>query len=147
MKILDKSLELDEKDTLSHLRYFFTLDSNYNDMIIKLRYSPRVVPLELEEGKIEKCINKYIPPNYIDGIKKFVDNFKIENLITTSLKYDGNLIGGWHNKSNDQVIKISEKFSSHGYRKFKIQQGKYELVISLHSVNCPVKIEFSLEVV
>ncbi|WP_394268562.1 hypothetical protein [Anaerococcus nagyae] len=146
MIILDKDLKLDRGDTLTHKRYPFTLDKNYQKIRIKMTYSPTRVPENERIEILKECIDKYMPKGEFSK-KEREDTLKsqIENFITTSLFYEGNFIGAYHNKNNEQEIIISPKKSSLGYKKTDIKAGAYEFVLSMHSCNSKVNCKFSLE--
>lgn len=146
MIILDKDLKLDRGDTLTHKRYPFTLDKNYQKIRINMTYSPTRVPENERIEILKECIDKYMPKGEFSK-KEREDTLKsqIENFITTSLFYEGNFIGDYHNKNNEQEIIISPKKSSLGYKKTDIKAGAYEFVLSMHSCNSKVNCKFSLE--
>ena len=128
MLIIDEDLKLNKKDNLSHRRFPFTLDHSFDKLIIKLSYAPRFVPSDEKENILAEAAN-------------------IENFITTSLFYEREFVGAYHNKINDQEIMISHEFSSHGYKKFAIKPGAYEFVLSMHSCNSNVDAKISVEAI
>lgn len=147
MIVLDKELKFDKKDTLSHKRFPFSLDKTYKKIKIKMTYSPSHVAENESRKILKECIAKYMPEGEFSQ-KEREDTLKrqVENFITTSLFYEENFIGAYHNKNNDQEIIVSSKISSPGYKKTEIKPGNYEFVLSLHSCNSKVNCRFSLEV-
>lgn len=148
MIILDENLKLDDKDTLTHLRYPFSLDRDYKAIKINLDYDPSNVPKESSMEKLRECANKYMPKeDYSQEDRDDILNSKIANLITTSLLYEGKFVGAYHNKANHQEIIVSKDKSSPGYKKFDIKKGNYEFVLSMHSSNSKINAHFSLEAI
>lgn len=148
MIILNENLELNEENTLSHLRYPFTLEKDYKALKINLKYDPTNVPKEYGKERLRECVNKYMPEgDFSEEMRKHVLNSEIENLITTSLLYEGKFVGAYHNKSNHQEIIVSKEKSSPGYKKFEAKEGNYEFVLSMHSSNSPIKADFTVEAI
>lgn len=148
MIILDENLKLDDKDTLTHLRYPFSLDRDYKAIKINLDYDPSNVPKESSMEKLRECANKYMPKeDYSQEERDDILNSKIANLLTTSLLYEGKFVGAYHNKDNHQEIIVSKDKSSHGYKKFAVKKGNYEFILSMHSSNSKINAHFSLEAI
>mgnify|MGYP006964238172 CR=1 FL=1 len=147
MIILDEHLKLNREDTLTHRRFPFELDKEYEKIIINFSYSPSLVPDD--EGRVEilrEAIDKYMPEGeFSKEEREDTLNHQIENFLTTSLFYEGEFVGAYHNKNNNQEIIISEKEASRGYKKTPIRVGSYEFVVSMHSCNSPVDSKFTLE--
>lgn len=148
MIILDENLKLDDKDTLTHLRYPFSLDRDYKAIKINLDYDPSNVPKESSMEKLRECANKYMPKeDYSQEDRDDILNSKIANLLTTSLLYEGKFVGAYHNKANQQEIIVSKDKSSPGYKKFDVKKGNYEFILSMHSSNSKINAHFSLEAI
>lgn len=148
MIVLDENLKLDDKDTLTHLRYPFSLDRDYKAIKINLDYVPSNVPKESSMEKLRECANKYMPKeDYSQEERDDILNSKISNLITTSLLYEGKFVGAYHNKANHQEIIVSKDKSSPGYKKFAVKKGNYEFVLSMHSSNSKIKAHIKLEAI
>lgn len=148
MIIIDKSLKLDEKDTLTHLRYPFSLDRDYKAIKINLDYDPTNVPKEYAKEKLRECVDKYMPKeDYSQEDRDGILDSEVSNFLTTSLLYEGKFVGAYHNKDNHQEIIVSKDKSSPGYKKFDIKKGKYEFILSMHSSNSPIDAHFSLEAI
>lgn len=148
MIILDENLNLDDKDTLTHLRYPFSLDKDYSAIKIKLDYDPTHVPKEIGIEKLKECVAKYMPEgDYSQEERDEILDSEVSNFLTSSLLYQGRFVGAYHNKSNHQEIIISKEKSSPGYKKFAVKNGKYEFILSMHSSNSKIKAHFSLEAI
>lgn len=148
MIILDEKLDLNEENTLSHIRYPFTLDKDYKALKINLNYDPTNVPKDYGKEKLRECVDKYMPKeHFTEEMRNHILNSEIENLITTSLLYEGKFVGAYHNKSNHQEIIVSKEKSSPGYKKFEVKEGNYEFVLSMHSSNSPIKADFTVEAI
>lgn len=148
MYIIDEKLDLDIRDTLTHKRFPFNLERTYDKLIIKLSYSPALVPDDEKREILEEAIEKYLPlGEYSQREREDTLNARIENFLTTALFYEGKFIGAWHNKSTDQEIIVSKYFASKGYHKAAITPGSYELVLSMHSANSKITGKLSLEVI
>lgn len=145
MIFLEKEFDLGFEDSQTHLRIPFNLKENYQEMTIKFDYSPRLASEEFSAPLVEESVEKFYPKELREEVKEGMQGFQIENFITTSLIYEEKFIGAWHNKSNNQEIKISKDFSSLGYKKHDILPGNYELTLSIHSANCPIKDHLALE--
>lgn len=148
MLIIDEDLKLNKKDNLSHRRFPFTLDHSFDKLIIKLSYAPRFVPSDEKENILAEAVKKYLQDDiYSNEDRTSTLDANIENFITTSLFYEREFVGAYHNKINDQKIMISHEFSSRGYKKFAIKPGAYEFVLSMHSCNSNVDAKISVEAI
>lgn len=148
MIVFDNKYKFDKKDTLKHIVLPFKLNEDFNKLIINFKYSPSITPNKIARPIINEAVDKYIPDdNRFKEMYWYIDNIQLENLITTSLFHDGYYVGGWHNKSNNQKIKISKLHSSLGYEKHNITKGYYKIILSIHSVNCEVESSLKVEVV
>ena len=148
MIVLDENLILDDKDTLTHLRYPFIMDRDYKAIKINLDYDPSDVPKEYGKQSLKECVDKYMPEeDYSQEDRDDILNSKIANLLTTSLLYEGKFVGAYHNKANQQEIIVSKDKSSPGYKKFDIKKGNYEFILSMHSSNSKINAHFSLEAI
>lgn len=148
MIVFDNEYKFDKKDALKHIVLPFKLNENFNKLIINFKYSPNITPNHIAKPIINEAVDKFIPDdNNYKEMYWLIDNIQLENLITTSVFHDGYYIGGWHNKSNDQIINISKFHSSLGYEKHNITKGYYKVVLSIHSVNCDVISSLKVEVI
>lgn len=148
MKIINQKLNLDITDTLTHRRFPFTLDEPFDKLVIHLAYDPRLVPTEIGKNLAIECVDRDLPAGVFDeATRADVKTSTIENFITVSLLHEGNFVGDYHNKNNNQEIIVSKEKSSLGYKKLEILPGSYELVLSMHSCNCPVEVDLSLEAI
>lgn len=148
MQIIEENLKLNKNDSLTHRRFPFKLDESYDRLVIKLSYSPTHVPYGENIEVLEEAVEKYLTDEiYSDEDRSGTLGANIENFLTTSLFYEGKFIGAYHNKANDQEIVISPEFSSRGYKKFEINSGSYEFVLSMHSCNSGVDAKISLEAI
>lgn len=147
MIVIYRNFKFDEKDNLTHIRLPFALEKTYNSLKIHLNYSPSRTPDDITRELSIKGEEKYIPKQHqVGAIKEFIDNVILDTKIATSLIQNGYYVGGWHNKCPNQDILISNKKSSLGYKRHAITKGNYELVLSLHSVHCPVEATLLVEV-
>lgn len=148
MIILDEKLKLDDKDTLTHLRYPFSLDRDYKAIKINLDYDPTNVPREYSLEKLRECVDKYMPEeDYSQEDRDDILDSEVSNFLTTSLLYEGKFVGAYHNKNNHQEIIVSKDKSSPGYKKFAVKKGDYEFILSMHSSNSKINAHFSLEAI
>lgn len=148
MQIINENLKLNKNDSLTHRRFPFNLDENYDRLIIKLSYSPSHVPKGENIDVLKEAVEKYLQDDiYSDEDRTGTLDANIENFLTTSLFYEGKFVGAYHNKVNDQEIVISQEYSSRGYKKFDIKSGSYEFVLSIHSCNSNVEAKIFLEAV
>ncbi|MDD7306105.1 MAG: hypothetical protein PUG67_05920 [Peptoniphilaceae bacterium] len=144
MILLNDTLQLDNKNTLSHKKYIIKLARAYDQLLIKMCYSPAYVDQEKSDILIKSCIDKYVPDFYKNSFEN-INNFKVENLITTSLKYENEYLGAYHNKTSNQEIIISPKMSSLGYISHDVLAGDYALTLSFHSVNSEITLKLLVE--
>ncbi|WP_416334839.1 hypothetical protein ACKRLN_08275 [Anaerococcus sp. DFU013_CI05] len=148
MQIIDENLKLNKNDSLTHRRFPFKLEENFDRIIIKLSYSPTHVGQGENIEVLEEAVEKYLSDEiYSEEDRKGTLDANIENFLTTSLFYEGKFVGAYHNKVNDQEIVVSREFSSRGYKKFDVRAGSYEFVLSMHSCNSDVDAKISLEAI
>ena len=148
MLIIDENLKLTRKDNLTHRRFAFDINEGFDMLIIKLSYSPTQVLGDEKVNTLKEAIEKYLKDDiYTDEDRYGTLNANIENFLTTSLFYEGEFVGAYHNKVNNQEIIVSTDYSSRGYKKHEISPGNYELVLSMHACNSEVIAKISLEAV
>lgn len=148
MIIIKEELDLNKNDNLTHRRFPFKLNQAFDKIIIKLSYGPRFIPDKQKIDILEEAVEKYLSdPIYTDEERRGTLEAKVENFLTTSLFSQGKFLGAYHNKANYQEIIVSKEYSSRGYKKHEINPGNYELVLSMHSCNCNVKANLSLEAI
>lgn len=148
MLIIDENLKLNKEDSLTHRRFPFVLDKKFDRLIIKLSYSPILVPDDEKIDPLKEAVNKYLQDSiYTDTDRAGTLDANVENFLTTSLFYEGKFVGAYHNKVNDQEITVSKDYSSRGYKKFDVSPGSYEFVLSMHSCNSKVIAKISLEAI
>lgn len=148
MLIIDENLNLSKEDSLTHKRFPFVLDKDCDKLIIKLSYSPTQVPDDEKIDPLKEAVDKYLQDDiYSEEDRAGTLDANVENFLTTSLFYEGKLVGAYHNKINDQEITVSKDYSSRGYKKFDISPGSYEFVLSMHSCNSKVLAKISLEAI
>lgn len=148
MLIIDENLKLDRSDSLTHKHFNFELDKNFDKLIIKLSYSPTKVPDDEKVDSLKEAVDRYLQDDiYTEEDRTGTLDANVENFLTTSLFYEGEFVGAYHNKTNDQEITISKNYSSRGYKTFDIKAGTYEFVLSMHSCNSKVVAKISLEAI
>lgn len=146
MLVIKNKYLFDKENALTHITIPFKLNENFDKLIIDFKYSPSITPTEVSKPIIDNAVNKFMTKEKAKEMDIFINNINLENLITTSVKHDDYYVGGWHNKSNEQKIEISKNYSSLGYEKHDITKGFYKVVLSLHSINCPVEVSLKVEV-
>ena len=148
MKVLQTNLKLNTSYNQVNIKFPFTLEEDYEKLIIKFNYSPRLVDKEIAYPKIIKTIQRDIPKtskNYQEMMDN-ANNMSLENLITVSLSLNNNFIGSWHNKSNDQTCIISKDYVTYGFIKTQIVKGNYEVQLNPHHIWCDIEGSISVEV-
>lgn len=149
--IIEKKYNFNIENTLSNIRIPIELEDDFDYIKINLSYNPNNVPKELTRHLVDKCLNDYIAKYVHDKSVEDIllnkrDDIIIENLITVNLFYEGKYVGGWHNKSNNQNIFISQNEATLGFSKMQIKKGYWEIRLSLHSVNSPVQVDLKINI-
>lgn len=124
----------------THKIISFNLDREYESLLINFSYNPK--KSTKDEGVFNKqmAIDRYLPDELKN--KDVISDLlgaELNNLITLSLRKGDDFIGNYHNQKNNQEIRISEEFSSRGFRPYKLEVGSYDLILSFHNILTDVK--------
>lgn len=144
--LLEKEIVLTPENEKTNILLPFTVEEESEKLKINYSYSPKELgDCERAKELIEKNLrndthgDRHLYPDY----KEYLP---LKNLVTLSLDSPSRYIGAAHRQDKDQCHIISEKFSSVGFLKGKIEKGQWTLQLNVHALvteecTCKVKIE------
>jgi hypothetical protein len=136
-KILDTELLLSKIDEKTHKKIMFNIEEEMSCLKIEFEYSPKTV---IEKNYILDAFNNdrcemtseealFIKEKYLN-VKE-----ELKNLATLSLYHENEYIGCAHRSLDKQIIIISPEESTPGFKNARVNQGQWEIVISMHGFN------------
>lgn len=127
-EILNWNLKINKGDNKTQIKKSFRVSSKLKKLKIELSYSNDVVE---KEEDIKAAFNlketKILEDSFLKGYSK------INNLITMSLYFKKTYVGCGHRHDSNQSIIISEFESTPGFIKIPIEEGEWEIVLSVHA--------------
>lgn len=127
-EILNWNLKINKGDNKTQIKKSFKVSSKLKKLKIEFSYSNDVVE---KEEDIKAAFNlketKILEDKFLQGYSK------INNLITMSLYFKETYVGCAHRHDSNQIIIISEFESTPGFIKIPIEEGEWEIVLSVHA--------------
>ena len=136
-KILDTELLLTKIDEKTHKKMKFNIEEEMTQLKLEFEYSPKTVIEKkyiIEAFKEDRCQMTseealFFKDKYLNG------NEELKNLVTLSLYHDNEYIGCAHRSLDKQKIIISPEESTPGFKNTRVNQGQWEIVLSIHGLN------------
>lgn len=127
-EILNWNLKINKSDNKTQVRKSFRINSKLQKLKIEFSYSNEFV----EKGEDIKAAfdlkeTRVLEDEFLNGYSK------INNLITMSLYCKETYVGCAHRHDSNQNIVISEIESTPGFIKMPIEEGKWQIVLSVHA--------------
>lgn len=127
-EILNWNLKINKGDNKTQIKKSFRVSSKLKKLKIEFSYGNDVVE---KEEDIKAAFNlketKILEDKFLQGYSK------INNLITMSLYFKETYVGCAHRHDSNQSIIISEFESTPGFIKIPIEEGEWEIVLSVHA--------------
>lgn len=147
-KILDTELFVSKIDEKTHKKINFNIEAEMTLMKIDFEYSPNIVIEKkyiIEAFKDDRC--EMTSEEALFFKEKYLnENEKLKNLATLSLYHENEYIGCAHRSSDKQIIIISQEESSPGFKNIKVNQGQWQIVISMHGLHSNMNISLKVYV-
>lgn len=141
MLIYSKNGTITENQDKTNIRLEFDVPQGTNQLIIKYSYNPKNID---DRSLAHKAIT--------DAMKKYNVNFfnpeaflPVNNLVTLSFDENGKYRGACHRQSNEQTVIISDKNSTPGIINRTVEHGKWDVMLNIHFVGCPVEYNIEIE--
>lgn len=127
-EILNWNLKINKGDNKTQIKKSFRVSSKIKKLKIEFSYSKEFV----EKGEdIKAAFNlretRILEDEFLNGYNK------INNLITMSLYFKETYVGCAHKHDSNQNIVISEIESTPGFIKIPIEEGEWQIVLSVHA--------------
>jgi hypothetical protein len=119
----------------TNLVHKFDMPKGIKTLVIRYGYTPKYV----EDRKkavalIRECYEKY--DEKIIG--RASAQLPVSNLVTLSVDENGKYRGCAHRQNNSQTHILSKNFASEGFIKGEIEEGEWDIVLSVHCANCDI---------
>lgn len=128
-RILKEVYFLSQSNHHIHLKIPFELSKSYSYLKVHFRY-------EQQKGRgegAEKYFAALMPEFFVQEEQEIVtikDFLPVCNLLTLSIRYEGNYLGFYHQIGDEEEIILSQTASSLGFRPSAIVAGEWEIQVN-----------------
>lgn len=129
----------------TNIAHYFDVPENIGTLTVNFRYFPKTIEDEKAAlYEIKNCLEKYGANCENTDEKRLKEFLPVKNLVTISIDENGKYRGAAHRQNNEQRHILSSDFASPGFVKGKIESGKWDIVLNVHSVSCTVDYEITV---
>ena len=144
--IVDQEICFHPEDSKTNLKIPFTLNHDYQRLVIHCAYAPKnVEDMVLAESEVKKGIEKYIPKEYRAGYGDWKSYLPVLNFVTFSLDHEGEFLGCAHRHAPIQDHTISADSSTPGFLAHAVKAGQWIAVLNVHAVVSP-SVKYHLQI-